>query len=375
VLSTSQWAAPPTARSLARAGFRVVGAWEGGRLTGRTRYCRTMHELPPSAEPAEFVAAVEQICRDEDISAVVPLADEMLGALLHGASPDVPWKLVGPDRERFGRLCDKAGLRATAAAADIASPATSVVTVDGMEGERPPFPVYVKTLGGAVKGVPAGRPVRVTDEQSLDEAVGHLVAAGRSALIQEEVDGAQWRFHFVRHEGRTAHLAARTLGDYPFRVGQSTISYFTVTPPPLEEVGMRLIEHAGFEGAGSLQFVERGGVWYVHDANLRMPASVGGTIAAGLDMPRLAVEVALGTASPVKPVTVRPVKIVQLPGEVEALRDALGHRAGGRSAVSVLGGMARAAVMPHQRLIPFDPTDPLPTLAALALIRPSARRG
>jgi hypothetical protein len=287
----------------------------------------------------------------------------------------VRWKLVGPDRERFGRLCDKEGLRATAAAAGITSPAAAVVTAEGVEGERPPLPVYVKTLGGAAEGVPAGRPVRVTDEQSFEEAIERLVVTGRSALVQEEVNGAQWRFHFVRHAGRTAHLAARTLGDYPHRVGQSTISHFGVTPPALEEVGMRLIEHADFDGAGSIQFVEREGIWYVHDANLRMPASVGGTIAAGLDMPRLAVEVALGIAAPIQPVTVRPVKIVQLPGEVEALRDALGHRPGGRSAASVLGGMARAAVMPHQRLIPFDLTDPLPTLAALALIRPWSRRG
>jgi len=104
-----------------------------------------------------------------------------------------------------------------------------------------------------------------------------------------------------------------------------------------------------------------------------MPSSVGGSVAAGLDMPRLAVEIALGLDPPIEPVVVRPLRMVQLPGEVDALREAVGREGTARSAAAILGSMAKAAVLPRRRLTPFDPTDPLPTIAALARIRPSSR--
>jgi len=333
-----------------------------------------MHELPPSSETSEFVAVVDRVCAETGAAAVVPLADEFLGALLRAASPDRSWRLVGPDYETFQRLCDKAQLLRTAADAGVASPATAVVGAHGLEGDRPPFPAYVKVVGGADEGRPAGRPLRVTDDSSFEEAVERLEADGHAALVQEEIQGAQWRFQYVRHRGRMSHIAARTLGNYPFHTGQSTVSQFSATPPELLEASTRLLDHVGADGVGVFQFVERDGVWFLHDVNLRMPSSVGGTVAAGLDMPRLAVEMALGLDPPIEPVVVRPLWIVQLPGEVDALREAVGRKRTARSAGAILGTMAKAAVLPRRRLTPFDPTDPMPTLAALARIRPTSRK-
>ena len=375
VLGTSQWSGQPTARSLARAGFNVVGAWEGGRFAGRTRYCRETHHLPPSSDTTRFVAAVAELCRRHQIAVVVPLADEMLATLLRYPEPSAAWKVVGPDYETFLRLCDKSRLLATAAAAGVASPRSTVITSAGPEGELPPFPAYVKVVDGMDEGRPAGRPVRVTDQRSFEQAVRRHTAIGDAALVQEEVVGEQWRFHFVRHRGRTAHLAARTFANSPFRVGQSTVSQFTSSPAALVEVSSKLLDEVGYEGVGVIQFVERDGTWLVHDVNLRMPSSVGGTVVAGLDMPRLAVELALGEEPAIEPVVVRRLRTVQLPGEVDALRDAITGRSDGRSVGAILGGMAKAALLPGQRLTPFDLTDPLPTLVALARIRPSVNRG
>jgi len=219
-----------------------------------------MYQLPPTTDMSEFVAAVERVCHDARISAVVPLADEILGSLIRGTSADARWTLVGPDHETFQRVCDKAQLLATAAAAGVASPVSAVVTADGLQGEQPPFPAYVKVVGGADEGRPAGRPVRVTDQSSFEQAIERLVVDGRAALVQEEIEGEQWRFHFVRHGGRIVHLSARTLGNYPFRVGVSTVSQYTFSPPELADVGSRLLDHLGYEGTGVLQFVSRDGV-------------------------------------------------------------------------------------------------------------------
>jgi predicted ATP-grasp superfamily ATP-dependent carboligase len=216
--------------------------------------------------------------------------------------------------------------------------------------------------------------VRVTDRASLDRVVERQLAGGHSLLVQEEVVGEMWRLHAVRSGGRALYLGARTFANHPFKVGQSTVSAFSPAPDALVEVGSRLLDHVGFEGAGVIQFVDRGGEWHVHDVNLRLPSSVAGTVAAGIDMPRLAVEIALGAKPALDPVRVRPLRVVQLSGEMDALRDALTGGPAGRSWRSILGGIVGAAVLPRRRLTPFDLTDPMPTIAALARIRPSAGR-
>jgi hypothetical protein len=157
-----------------------------------------------------------------------------------------------------------------------------------------------------------------------------------------------------------------TLADYPFRVGESTVSRFTATPHALAEVAGALLEAVVFEGVGSLGFVEREGVFYAHDINLRMLGSIAGTIAAGLDLPRLGVEIALGKEPTLTPIRVRSLHFVHLHGELAALRGALGGEPPERPAAEIATGTVLAALLPGRMLYPLDLTDPLPILAVLA---------
>jgi hypothetical protein len=193
-----------------------------------------------------------------------------------------------------------------------------------------------------------------------------IVAPGGIALVQEEVSGALWRFHFARCGGRIAHVAVRTLADYPFRVGESTVSRFMPAPPELADVGRALLEWVGYDGIGSLGFLQRGDSFLAHDINLRMLGSQAGTIAAGLDMPRLGVEIALGQEPLLEPVQVRPLHFVHLHGELAAIRGAVRGAPTGRSVGRIAGGIVLAAVLPGRMLHPLDLSDPLPTLAVLA---------
>jgi predicted ATP-grasp superfamily ATP-dependent carboligase len=374
VLGTAQWSAPQTAHSLARAGYRVLGGWEGGLLSGRTRYCRKLFRLPPPAELDAFAAEIARVCETEHVVAIVPLADELLGALNTTRPADAGWVIVGGDERAFGLLCDKVALEHTAAAAGIPVPPSVVISPDGPApgAAIPRLPAYVKMVTGTEAGRPPGRPVRVADTPTMEAVVGEYLARGESVLVQEEIVGEQWRFQFVRGTGAIAHIGARTVANYPYKVGPSTITIFSETPPGLEAVATALLDRAGYEGAGVAQFVLRDGEWFVHDVNLRMPSSVGGSIVAGLDMPALGVGVALGRPVDLRPVHVRPVKVVQAPGEIRAFRDALAGRDVGRPARRILGSMAHAVFSRDERLTPFDLTDPLPTIALVAsLVRRS----
>jgi carbamoyl-phosphate synthase large subunit len=375
VLGTTQRAGQATARSLARAGYRVVGARGRTRLAGRTRYCNGSLVVPSPDDAVSFNPALREICERERVHAIVPLSDEALAALL--VRPDAAGGavVVGPTADEFARLCDKAGLNEAAASAGVSVPEFTVVT-SGTDLERlPPFPAYVKAVSSLYDGVPAGRPVRVADRDECLRAVKRWTELGASALVQQEVDGVHWRFHFARGRTMFVQLAAVQLGDYPHRIGQSTVLQFRSMPHPMRAVSERLLETVGYYGAGSIQWIERNGDWIVHDVNLRMPAAVAGTIAAGLDMPRLAVEIALGRETPARASSTRAIRYVWFPGELMALRDALGGGAVGRSKAAIVESLVLGALSPRRQLVPFDLRDPLPTIAGFseALVRPISR--
>ena len=367
ILGTAQRAAQATARSLSRAGFRVVGAWEGGRLAGRTRYCERLYRIPPASATEAFLAAVREIGERESVRAVVPLSDELQGALLTDPGAAAPAVVLGPSLEEFRRLCDKVGLIETAGSAGLQCPASAVVTHGGAR-ELPPLPAYLKVVTSMYSGRAAGRPVRVHDRVTCEQLLDELTHDGDTVLVQGEITGRQWRYDFVRGREWVHALASVQLADYPYRVGQSTVLQFGAMPPQLAERSLRLLTEAGYHGVGSIQWIEHAGDWFVHDVNLRLPASVAGMIAAGLDMPRLAVEAALGHEPPPQAAALRPVRYVWLEGEMISLRDTLAGARSGRSAAGIAGSLLLAAVSPARRLVPFDLSDPLPTLAAVSAV-------
>jgi hypothetical protein len=83
-------------------------------------------------------------------------------------------------------------------------------------------------------------------------------------------------------------------------------------------------------------------------------------------MPRLAVEAALGTEPPELELPRRPLRYVWLQGEGLAFREARRGGRGDRTPAAIAASLVRAAVSPRDRLVPFDVTDPLPTLASIA---------
>jgi predicted ATP-grasp superfamily ATP-dependent carboligase len=374
LVGTAQPAAHAVARSLARAGHRVIGTRENARLAGRTRYCARTHVLPPAAARDEFLAAIDAVCAREGVEVVVPLADETLGALLRGRGADADWRLVGPNREVFDLLSDKEHLSATALRAGLAAPREAVAGPAQPLAELPPLPAYVKIVSGAADGRAAGRPVRVLTEAACRAAVERVVETGRSAVVQEEVSGPQWRFHFARRGSVVRHVAARTVANYPLRTGQSTVSLFGPTPPAVAAAATALLDEAEYDGIGSIQLILRDGLAYAHDANLRMPASVAGTVAAGLDLPRLGVEIARGGRPPTAPADVRSLRFVQLDGELAALRDAVRGREVGRGPFTIAKEIALGVLLPARVAEPFDVRDPLPTLAAAAAAVHAGRR-
>jgi hypothetical protein len=202
----------------------------------------------------------------------------------------------------------------------------------------------------------AGVAVTVRTAGERDAAVAALVGAGRDALVQELLAGPRWFAHSVGLGDDFRFLAFEAFADYPRRSGPASFLRTAEAPAGVREATRRLVELVGYAGPCSLSFIAAGGRLHVHDVNLRLGATVAASIRAGFDLPRAAVDVALGRPVP-PPEPLREVTYVRLDGELGALADELRGRGTGESKAALAGRLARGAVARRWVLDP-SPADP-----------------
>jgi predicted ATP-grasp superfamily ATP-dependent carboligase len=360
VLATAFRSGPWAVRSLARAGYHVIGAHEEGPLAGgRSLACmRPLRYPSPVHDPGAFVKAVREICRREAIAVVLPAAEDTARVLAE-RQPDLGGAVVvGPDRETYAALCDKWRLVRSSARAGVDHPHTIVVGPEGPRGPWPPLPAIVKPrISGEDLGH-ASAAVSVATPEERADAIAGLRAAGLEAIVQERVEGQRWTCQSVRDaDGRLDFTASRVDRDYPRGAGVASVMHTVPDhPAALRESVAALLGLVDYRGPSTIGFIEREGRCYVHDVNLRLGSSVGLVIASGLDMPRRSVEVALGLPAPAQP-PLRSTYYVRLDGEVNALARALTGRRIGEPASAVAGRLLRA-IARRDGMVDPQPLDP-----------------
>jgi predicted ATP-grasp superfamily ATP-dependent carboligase len=179
----------------------------------------------------------------------------------------------------------------------------------------------VKVRASSALDEPAGFPVTVRDERERALAVSLLAGAGIDAVVEELLTGTHWTVHCVRGDGdRFAAMPARILRSFPRRVGMPSLFEADGASPAATEAARRLLDAIDYRGPANVQLFERDGEMLVHDVNLRVPASVALAMAAGLDVPALGVDAALGRPLGL-PSELRPgVRYVSLVDELRAMR-------------------------------------------------------
>ena len=338
---------PWTCRSLSRAGYRVVAAHPEGAPLGRSRFARRpLRYPPPTDRPEEFLDFVGGACPRLGVEAVLAL-DEDIVKLLAEREPDLAGaRIVGPDRRQYQALCDKVTLGETAAAAGVGRPRWADAA-EAARGGWPPLPSVVKPRASSSQGEGASPPRLVRTAAERAEAVASI-DAGR-AVVEEMIDGPQWSVHCASGPGSFAGVAARVTRSHPRGLG--TPSVFDVGAPggaPALAAARRLLEQVGYAGVANVQLFERRGEMLVHDINLRPAAGLALAIRAGLDLPRIAVDAALGRAAPVEPASGRRFVYVAADLELAALLD-LG---GDEPAAGIVRDLGRAMASPRRVLDP-----------------------
>jgi hypothetical protein len=199
--------------------------------------------------------------------------------------------------------------------------------------------------------------VTARTEAERTAAIEELLAAGREAIVQELLSGPRWFAHSVGLGPEFRFLAFEALADYPRNSGPASFLRTGAAPPGVREATLRLMELVGYEGPCSLSFIEHDGRLQVHDVNLRLGATVGASIRAGFDIPRLAVDAALGRGAAPEEVVAPALTYVRMDGEWSALIDELRGRGTGEPKGPLAGRLVRGALAPGWMLDP-SPLDP-----------------
>ena len=289
------WAGLSFARSLGRAGVPVTGISMHPREFGlRSRYLvRAVRADGDAAVLAALRAAAGRERpvllpeRDDHVELVLRHWDE-LAALYELPLP--------PDPDVARRLRRKQSLPAEAARAGVPVPPTVVADSEQALRRlelRPPYllkPVEGQSFAGSF-----GRKVILADD------VDGLVAAWREArrrgfetVVQELVPNAHdkiWSlFAYISRRGRPlATVTGRKVRQGPIRFGTSAV-FETSREPRVRELGLRLLETAGYRGFGHVEvaYDGRDGEFKVLEVNTRVPMWAGVAMSRYLDAARIA---------------------------------------------------------------------------------------
>jgi carbamoyl-phosphate synthase large subunit len=240
--------------------------------------------LEPGLAPT-FVDAIREICATDGIDVVIstvdvelpPLAARRaeLGAVLAAASIDT--LDVTLDKWELAKRC----------APLLRVPETRLLDSDGVAADWD-FPVIVKPRRGA-----GSRGVRLVADREA------LVALGidDSQIIQEHLPGDEFSVDVLAAlDGTVVAAVPRTRTRVDSGV---SIAGRTVHDEALESTAAAVARAIGLTGVANVQLrYDRNGVPALLEVNPRFPGALPLTIAAGVDMPSLALDLALGRDIP-----------------------------------------------------------------------------
>ena len=299
VLDADSGQALAVVRSLGRAGWRVVAP--AGTRSSSSRHAAATVELPdPVERPADFTASLPGVVAAESVDLVVPCTD---------ASLELAWRhaggahILGGDRATVELSLDKAESLLAAERASFPTPrwfapATRDDARAALEELGTPCVVKPRRSYAPERGRLVQRRHRIVREPHELEAALDAGSApdGTLPLLQELVPGRSLSVSAVLQEGRVlGHVARETLSFHPVAGGTSV---WKRTIPP-DDVGvadaLRLLREIGLEGLAEVEYqVGSDGVPRLMEIGARAHGWIPLAVAAGVDLPLLAAQVALG---------------------------------------------------------------------------------
>lgn len=305
VTDGTERAALAVVRSLGRAGHPVhVVSPRPRSLAGASRWCRTQQALPsPLHEPAAFRRALREVVEREGIEVVLAISEPSLLAILEeGDTLPAGVHFPFPDLDRFLRVTDKELVLREAGALGMAVPGQVVLDapVPELPVDLPPFPLVIKPAR-SVSGEAAARGkwgvIHVADADELEQSLETLPPEAYPLLLQQRVGGDGIGVFLLLWKGEVRAVSGhRRLREKPPSGGVSVYREAVVPPPALLERSVALLQAFSWEGVAMVEYKmdAAGEVPYLMEINGRFWGSLQLAVDAGVDFPRILVDLATG---------------------------------------------------------------------------------
>lgn len=274
-------------RSLGSRGIEVVaGSSVRHAQSFFSRYCRERVVYPSPSNEEAFVSFLGDYLRRKRVDVLLPIGyDCSVLASRHRSELSEHARIPIASRDRMEVAADKR--RSADFARGLGIP---VPRVYDSPSEVRSFPVVTKDSWG--QGT-----VRYVNSRSELQSI-----AGRTTLIEEYVPGDGYGFHALLRNGEPrAIFMHRRIREFPVTGGASTAAE-SVFDPRLKDLGLNLLTALGWNGVAMVEFKRdrRDGEFKFMEVNPKFWGSMELAIAAGVDFPYLATEMAMrGDVSPV----------------------------------------------------------------------------
>ncbi|MGH1522668.1 ATP-grasp domain-containing protein [Leifsonia sp. L25] len=273
---------------LKRADVEVHAADMDGWASGLYLVPESARRIVPPGKSPEFVDDVIALCAADDVDVLFSTVDVELPGL--AARRDelavVGTALAAPSHETLVTCLDKYRL-AEAVDGHARIPETRLLDREGVGAEWV-FPVIVKPRSGA-----GSRGVRLIADRAALEALGE----DRSIIIQENLPGEEFSVDVLAGlDGAVIAAVPRSRERVDSGV---SIAGRTVRRAELSDTAADVARAIGLTGVANVQLrYSSDGVPALLEVNPRFPGAMPLTIAAGVDMPSLLLDLVLGRPVP-----------------------------------------------------------------------------
>ncbi len=271
---------------LGRSDVEVYAADMDGWASGLYLVPAAHRRIVPRGLEPEFVDTVIEICTADAIDVLFSTVDVELPELAARRDELGPTTLAAPSLETLDVALDKFAL-AERVGAHARVPVTHLVGPRSA-AEEWTFPIIVKPRRGA-----GSRGVRLVSDRAQLDALGE----DESLIAQELLPGAEFSVDvFADAAGEVIAAVPRTRTRVDSGV---SIAGRTVHSEELEATAASVARAIGLVGVANVQLrYDVNGVPALLEVNPRFPGAMPLTIAAGVDMPSLALDLALGLELP-----------------------------------------------------------------------------
>ena len=271
---------------LARADVEVFAADMDGWASGLYLVEASHRRLVEPGRSAEFVDGIIGLIASDSLDVVISTVDVELPALARRRDELAPAALAAPSLDTLELALDKFVL-AERCAPLLRVPETTLLNAEGVARDWT-FPVIIKPRQGA-----GSRGVHLI--QSREDLVA--VGTDESIIIQEHLPGDEYSVDVIAgSDGNVIAAVPRTRTRVDSGV---SIAGQTVHSAELESTAAAVARAIGLIGVANVQLrYDSAGVPALLEVNPRFPGAMPLTIAAGVDMPSLALDLALGRSLP-----------------------------------------------------------------------------